>query len=160
MFWGTEGKTSCWEEISKNLPWKSETGSSWGTRTWLEFWCSSEPTASWSWEGMKRLRQKESENKELTPATAQHTRGRDVRDFRGKQNLHILHSPEEPLVQVTWSYREDVDHIVLLLLQLLRYSSTRESSEGRTNRNTCLRSTCHFNTNGHYSCHRSSEISE
>lgn len=35
-------------------PWKSETGSSWGTRTWQEFWCSSELTASWSWEGSKK----------------------------------------------------------------------------------------------------------
>lgn len=30
----------------KILPWKSGTGSSWGTRTWPEFWCSSELTAS------------------------------------------------------------------------------------------------------------------
>lgn len=52
---------------------------------------------------MKRLRQKESENKDLTPVTPQHTytEGRDVRDSRANQDLHILDSPEEPLVQMT-----------------------------------------------------------
>lgn len=79
---------------------------------------------------MKTLRRKESENKELTPGRPQHTHteGRDIRDSRAKQNLHILDSPEEPLVQMTRSYREDVDHVVLLLLQLLCCSSARESS--------------------------------
>lgn len=97
------------------------------------------------------------EQRTNTSNTSAHTERRDVRDFRANQNLHILDSPEEPLIQMTWSYREDVDHVILLQLQLLCCSSTRESSVGRTNQNICLPSNPHVNKTPHYCSHKRPE---
>lgn len=54
--------------------------------------------------------------------------------FKGLVEAMILffsvsHTPEEPLIEMPRSHREDVDHIVFLLFQLLCRSSTCEPSE-------------------------------
>lgn len=66
---------------NKILPWKSGTGSSWGTRTWQEFWCSSEPTASLSWQGRGKSRLNNAERTKVLKSTKLETTGVSFKDF-------------------------------------------------------------------------------